>query len=65
MWRETYAGGPYPLESFANPERDPLWFELYTHRPRIENSVLYLDDTPGLGVELDQKTLDRYGTKLL
>jgi hypothetical protein len=27
--------------------------------------VLYLDDTPGLGVEFDQKTLDRYGTKLL
>ena len=55
----------YILESFANPERDPLWFELYTRRPRIEKSVLYLDDTPGLGVEFDQKTLDRYGTKLL
>jgi len=53
------------LESFANPERDPLWFELYTRRPRIEKSVLYLDDIPGLGVEFDQKTLDRYGTKLL
>ena len=55
----------YVLESFANPERDPLWFELYTRRPRIEKSVLYLDDIPGLGVEFDQKTLDRYGTKLL
>jgi len=27
--------------------------------------VLYLDDVPGLGVEFDQKTLDRYGTRLL
>jgi len=55
----------YILESFVNPERDPLWFELYTRRPRIEKSVLYPDDVPGLAVEFDQKTLDRYGTRLL
>jgi hypothetical protein len=30
----------YILESFANPERDPLWFELYARRPKIEKSVL-------------------------
>jgi len=55
----------YILESFANPERDPLWFELYTRRPRIEKSVLYLDNIPGLGIEFDQRTLDRFGTKLV
>lgn len=53
------------LESFANPERDPFWFELYDRRPRIEKSVLYLDDTPGFGVELNEKALQRYGTKIL
>ncbi len=54
----------YILESFANPERDPFWFEIYDRKPKIEKSVLSLDDTPGLGIEFDQKALDRYGTKL-
>ena len=55
----------YILESFANPERDPLWFELYTRRPKIEKSVLYLEDIPGLGVEFDQRAIERYGTRLV
>ncbi len=55
----------YILESFANPDRDPFWFEIYDHKPRIEKSVLYLDDTPGFGIEFNQKVLDRYGTKIL
>jgi L-alanine-DL-glutamate epimerase-like enolase superfamily enzyme len=54
----------YILESFANPDRDPFFFELYDRKPRIEKSVLYLDDTPGFGVEFNQKTLLRYGTKV-
>lgn len=55
----------YILESFANPDRDPFWFELYDRKPRVENSVLYLDDTPGLGVEFNQKALERYGRKIV
>ncbi len=55
----------YILESFANPDRDPFWFEIYDRKPRIEKSVLYLDDTPGLGVEFNQKALARYGTKIV
>ena len=55
----------YILESFANPDRDPFWFELYDRKPRIEKSVLYLDDTPGFGVEFNQKALQKYGTKVL
>jgi L-alanine-DL-glutamate epimerase-like enolase superfamily enzyme len=54
----------YILESFANPDRDPFFFELYDRRPRMEKSVLYLDDTPGFGVEFNQKSLQRYGTKI-
>jgi hypothetical protein len=45
----------YMLESFANPEREPLWFELYTRRPKIEKVVLYLDDLPGLVSSLTRK----------
>ena len=55
----------YILESFANPDRDPFWFEIYDKKPRIDKSILYLDDTPGLGVQFNQKALARYGTKIL
>ena len=43
----------YILESFANPDRDPFWFEIYDRKPRIEKSVMYLDDTPGFGIEFN------------
>jgi L-alanine-DL-glutamate epimerase-like enolase superfamily enzyme len=46
-------------------DRDPFWFEIYDRKPRIEKSILYLDDTPGLGVEFNQRALTRYGTKIL
>jgi L-alanine-DL-glutamate epimerase-like enolase superfamily enzyme len=55
----------YILESFANPDRDPFWFEIYDRKPRIEKSILYLDDTPGLGVEFNQKALARYGARIV
>ncbi|MDP2999847.1 MAG: mandelate racemase/muconate lactonizing enzyme family protein [Bryobacterales bacterium] len=54
----------YILEGFANPDRDPFWFEIFDRKPRIEKSVLYLDDTPGIGVEFNQKALAKYGTKI-
>jgi D-arabinonate dehydratase len=55
----------YILESFANPDRDPFWFEIYDRKPRIEKSVLYLDNTPGFGIEFNRKALAQYGTKVL
>ena len=55
----------YILESFSNPDRDPFWFEIYDRKPKIENSVLYLDDTPGLGVEFNAAAIAKYGTKVL
>ncbi len=55
----------YILESFANPDRDPFWFEIYDRKPRIEKSVLYLDDTPGFGIEFNQRALERYGVRTL
>lgn len=55
----------YILEAFANPNRDPFWFEIYDRKPKIEKSVLYLDDTPGQGIEFNPQALERYGTKIL
>ena len=55
----------YILESFANPGRGRFWFEIYDRKPRIEKSVLYLDNIPGFGIEFNRKALAQYGTKVL
>jgi L-alanine-DL-glutamate epimerase-like enolase superfamily enzyme len=55
----------YILESFANPDRDPFWFEIYDRKHRIEKSILYLDDTPGQGIEFREAAIKQYGTKIL
>lgn len=55
----------YILETFANPDRDPFWFEIYDRKPKIEKSILYLNDAPGQGIEFRQKAIDQYGTRIL
>jgi D-galactarolactone cycloisomerase len=52
------------LESFADPTRDPLWFELFRERPAIVNGAMTLPQQPGLGLELRDDTLEKYGVKL-
>jgi D-galactarolactone cycloisomerase len=52
------------LESFADPTRDPLWFELFRERPAIVDGVMAVPDAPGLGLELRRETLEKYGVKL-
>jgi len=53
------------LESFADPTRDPLWFELFRERPSIVDGFMTVPEAPGLGLELRQDTLEKYGVKLL
>jgi len=52
------------LESFADPTRDPLWFELFRERPRIVDGFMALPEAPGLGLELRDETLEKYGVKI-
>ena len=52
------------LESFADPTRDPLWFELFRERPAIVDGFMAVPETPGLGLELREDTLQKYGIKL-
>jgi len=52
------------LESFADPSRDPLWFELFRERPAIADGYMTVPDAPGLGLELRPETLEKYGAKL-
>lgn len=53
------------LETFANPDREPWWFELYTRRPEVVNGKMKMLDEPGIGVEIDQSAINKYGTKLV
>jgi D-galactarolactone cycloisomerase len=52
------------LESFADPSRDPLWFELFRARPDVVDGYMAVPDTPGLGLELRQETLEKYGARI-
>lgn len=52
------------LESFADPNRDPLWFELFRERPEILDGFMNLPTAPGLGLELREDTLEKYGVKI-
>ena len=49
------------LETFPTAERDPIWAELFSVRPEINNGDLTLLDQPGWGTELDEGTLRRRG----
>ncbi len=53
------------VESFTDPERDPLQAELFKDPPRIADGKLYLKEDPGLGLEVREDSLERYGTRIL
>lgn len=53
------------VESFTDPERDPLQAELFEQPPRIENGTLYLREAPGLGLDLSESALTKYGSRVL
>jgi L-alanine-DL-glutamate epimerase-like enolase superfamily enzyme len=53
------------VESFTDPERDPLQAELFQDPPRIANGVLTLKEQPGLGLTLSEAALKKFGEKIL
>jgi D-galactarolactone cycloisomerase len=53
------------VESFTDPERDPLQAELFEDPPRIANGMLTLKETPGLGLALSEKALKKFGERIL
>jgi L-alanine-DL-glutamate epimerase-like enolase superfamily enzyme len=53
------------LESFTDPERDPLQAELFENPPRIANGWVTLNDAPGLGLTLSNAALKKYGEQVL
>jgi L-alanine-DL-glutamate epimerase-like enolase superfamily enzyme len=53
------------VESFTDPERDPLQAELYEDPPKIANGMLKLKEAPGLGLTLSTSALKKFGERIL
>lgn len=53
------------VEAFTDPERDPLQAELYVDPPEIKNGRMKLGSAPGLGLTLNEKTIEKYGTRII
>ena len=53
------------VESFTDPERDPLQAELFENPPRIADGWLTLNQAPGLGLKLSEKAMKKFGEKVL
>jgi D-galactarolactone cycloisomerase len=45
---------------FFHAERDPVWHDLLTARPRIEDGALRFSDLPGYGLEYDASFIERF-----
>jgi L-alanine-DL-glutamate epimerase-like enolase superfamily enzyme len=53
------------VESFTDPERDPLQAELFEDPPRIAHGKLALKEAPGLGLKLSEAALKKFGERIL
>jgi D-galactarolactone cycloisomerase len=53
------------VESLTDPERDPLQAELFEDPPRIAHGKLTLKEAPGLGLELSEAALKKFGERIL
>ena len=53
------------VESFTDPERDPLQAELYENPPHIADGWLTLNEAPGLGLTLSESAITKFATRVL
>ncbi len=53
------------VESFTDPERDPLQAELFEDPPQIAKGWLKLKEQPGLGLSLSQNAVKKFGERIL
>jgi D-galactarolactone cycloisomerase len=52
------------VESFTDPDRDPLQAELFEDPPRIADGWITLRDAPGLGLTLSARALKKFGERV-
>jgi D-galactarolactone cycloisomerase len=48
------------IECFADPDRDPVWHQMWVNRPPIVDGVMALSSAPGFGLELDPGMIAKY-----
>jgi D-galactarolactone cycloisomerase len=53
------------VESFTDPDRDPLQAELFENPPKIADGWVTLNDAPGLGLVLSGPALQKFGQRIL
>jgi L-alanine-DL-glutamate epimerase-like enolase superfamily enzyme len=53
------------VESFTDPERDPLQAELFENPPKIADGWLTLNEAPGLGLTLSQAAIAKFGKRIV
>jgi len=53
------AHGTY-VECFADPERDPVWQQMWVNRGAIRNGTFEVSREPGFGIRLDEGMIRRY-----
>lgn len=51
------------VEMHADRDRDPLWEDLFSRKPEFVDGDLVLDETPGLGFDVDEDALARFGER--
>jgi len=52
------------VESFPDPDRDPLQAALFENPPKIANGWLTLNETPGLGLILSETAVIKFGERI-
>ena len=53
------------VESFTDPERDPLQAELFENPPTIANGWMTLNEGPGLGLIVSDAAVRKFGERVL
>ena len=53
------------VESFTDPERDPLQAELFEDPPKIAKGRLKLKEQPGLGLTLSEAAVKKFGERIV
>ena len=48
------------VECFADPQRDPVWQQLWVNRPPIVGGVMQVPEAAGFGLQLDEALVQRY-----
>lgn len=49
----AFPSAAFGVETHGGPERDPLWFGLFSERAEVRNGYVHLNDKPGFGIEID------------